>query len=225
MATGVSRADLASFVDRMRRKGEGASISRLQRVSTADLDALATLMDTSGPPLIKYRIGGWYSGEGGSISTLLLTEDQLVVGPILVEQFCVVEEIGVDVTTAGSEGNLYTALYADNGNGYPGALIHASAALTVTPGAFKSTAALDIELPPGLYWGGAVCNQVTTTVATVRSLIGNSPYVGETAGANDVAMAGYASPATVTGAPPATFSSTVAVVGAVPRLMFKIKNT
>lgn len=196
----------------------GVSTNRLMDLTTAQVATLGTLLKKGGPRA-RYRVGGFYGGEG-AIDTLLLTEDVLVVGPVLVEEFISVSEIGVDVTTAGTEGNLYTALYADRGDGYPGSLIHTSAALAVTTG-FKSTASLEVLLPPGLYWAGAVCNQVTTTVATVRSLINNSKYVGETAGANDVDCAGY-SMAAQTGAPPATFGSTVATVGEVPRVLLKV---
>lgn len=214
--------DLAGAVDIHWRGILGMDTSRLQRMASADVDGFITLAK-NGPAIARYRVGGFYSGEGGSVSTLLLTEDVLVVGPIPIYKFMVVEEIGIDVTTAGTEGDLYTALYADRGDGYPGKIVHKSAALTATPGAFKSTASLDIELPPGLYWGGVVHNQITTTAATVRSLVGNSHFIGETAGANDIAMAAYASPATVTGAPPDNFSSTVAVTAAAPRLMMKVK--
>jgi hypothetical protein len=218
MATG--KADLAALVRDYQAKTLGMSTSRLQDVATADLDALANLIK-KGPPLRKHRVGGFYGGDG-TYDTLLLTEDVMVLGPLVWEEFAVIEEIGVDVTTAGTEGDLYTALYADNG-GYPGELVHASAALTVTA-AFKSTASLDIELPPGLYWAGAVCNQVTTTVATVRSLINNSPYVGGAAGADDINKAGY-SFAGVTGAPAnASIAGSPTVVAEVPNILLKVKK-
>lgn len=216
----ASLSEVSPLIEQMLRKRVGISSGQLNDLSSAELDEIVAQLQV-GPPMTKYRVGGFYSGEG-TMGTLLLTEDVLVVGPILIEKYIVVEEIGVDVTTAGTEGDLYTALYRDRGDGYPGAAIHRSAALTVTQ-AFKSTASLDIELAPGLYWGGAVCNQVTTTVATVRSLASNSRFVGETAGANDVAMAGY-SEAAVTGVPSATFTSTPTVVGAVPRLLLKVKQ-
>lgn len=213
-------SEISPLIQEHFAKRVGISSTQLQGLSSAELDELVTQLKL-GPPMVRYRVGGFYGGEG-TMGTLLLTEDVLVVGPIVIEKYIKVEEIGVDVTTAGTEGNLYTALYRDRGDGYPGALLHASAALTVTQ-AFKSTASLDIELAPGLYWGGAVCNQVTTTVATVRSLANNSRFIGETAGANDVAMAGY-SEAAVTGSPSAVFTSTPTVVGAVPRLLLKVKQ-
>lgn len=212
----------AGLVNRMAQKAVGVDSARLQKFTAqADIDTITENLKL-GVPTSRYRVGGFYGGEG-TISTLLLTEDVMVLGPIMIESFMVVEEIGIDVTTAGTEGNLYTALYRDRGDGYPGALIHESAALAVTTG-FKSTASLAIPLTPGLYWGGALCNQVTTTVATVRSLQHNSKYVGETAGANDVAMTGY-SEASLTATPPDNFTATATVVGAVPRLLLKVKST
>lgn len=216
----ASISEISPLIQANIAKRLGISATQLTDLSSAELDEIVTQLKL-GPAMARYRVGGFYAGEG-AMSTLLLTEDVLVVGPILIEKYVVVEEIGLDVTTAGTEGDLYTALYRDRGDGYPGASLHISAAKTVTQ-AYKSTASLDVELAPGLYWGGAVCNQVTTTVATVRSLVHNSRFVGETAGANDVATAGY-SEAAVTGAPNATFTATPTVVGAVPRLQLKIKQ-
>lgn len=216
----ASISEISPLIQANIAKRAGITSTQLQDLSSAELDELVTQLKL-GPAMGRYRVGGFYGGEG-PISTLLLTEDVMVVGPILIEKYVVISEIGIDVTTAGTEGDLYTALYRDRGDGYPGALLHASAALTVTQ-AFKSTASLDVELAPGLYWGGAVCNQVTTTVATVRSIATSSRYVGETAGANDVNNAGY-SEASVTGAPSATFTATPTVVAAAPKLLLKIKQ-
>lgn len=215
-----SQSEVSALIEQNIRKRVGISSGDLEGLSSSELDTIIDMLK-SGPPMAKYRVGGFYGGEG-SIDTLLLTEDILVVGPIIIEKFIVVEEIGVDITTAATEGDFYTALYRDRGDGYPGASVHVSAALASTAG-FKSTASLDIELTPGLYWGGCVCNQVTTTVATVRSLINNSRYVGETAGANDVNSAAYTE-AAVTGAPGATFTSTATVAAEAPRLLMKVKH-
>jgi hypothetical protein len=212
----------AGLINRMSQRAVGVDSARLQKFTTqADIDTITENLKL-GTPVAKYRTGGYYGGAG-SIDTLTLTEDVMVLGPIMLESFMVVEEIGVDVTTAGTEGDLYVALYRDRGDGYPGAVIHESAALAVTTG-FKSTTGLAIPLTPGLYWAGALCNQVTTTVATVRSLINNSPYVGETAGANDVNAAGY-SEASLTATPPANFTATATVVAEVPRVLLKCKSS
>lgn len=215
-----SISEISPLIQQNIAKKVGISSADMEGLSSAELDAIITLLK-AGPAMGRYRVGGFYGGEG-HISTTLLTEDLLVVGPILVERFCVIEEIGIDVTTAASEGNLYTALYRDRGDCYPGGIIHKSAALGITT-TFKSTTSLDIELTPGLYWGGAVCNQVTTTVATVRSLICNSRFIGTVNGTDDVDMAAYAE-ASVTGAPNDTFTSTVTIAATAPRLLMKVKQ-
>lgn len=215
-----SVSEISPLIQELMRKAIGMSSADVNGLSSAELDTIITLLK-KGPARAKYRVGGFYGAEG-PIDTHLMTEDQLIVAPIVVDRFIVIEEIGVDVTTAGTEGDLYTALYADRGDAYPGAVIHKSAALAVTTG-FKSTASLDIELPPGLYWAGAVVNQVTTTVATLRSVLNSYRCVGLAAGADDTNSCGYAQ-ASVTGAPPDSFSATVAVVGEAPRILVKVKH-
>lgn len=217
----ADKADIAAAAAVHERKALGFSTSRMQTTPTADIDALVKNLKI-GPGKARHRTGLYYGPDGGAIGTQLLTNQVMNVGPLVWEEYAVIEEIGIDVTTAGTEGSLYTALYADRGDGYPGELIHASAALGVTAG-FKSTTGLEIELPPGLYWAGVALNGVVTTAATVRSLTGNSRFVGETAGANDVSLAGY-SQAAVTGAPPATFTDTVTPAAFAPRVMMKVKS-
>lgn len=214
----VAASEIAKLVEQSRRSNYPVSL-RSGDLSQTQIDQVATTLKSGGLNA-RYRVGGYYGGEG-SYDTLLLTEDQQVAGPILWEDFAIVEEIGVDVTTAGTEGNLYVAVYNDAG-GYPGALVHVSAALAVTVG-FKSTTGLSIAMAPGLYWASVVCNQVTTTVATVRSLVNNSRFVGETSGANDINKAAYAITG-ITGAPSGNFGATVAVVAEAPNVLFKIKS-
>lgn len=218
----ADKADIAAAAAIHERKSLGFSTSRMQATPTADIDALVKLLKI-GPGIARHRTGLYYGPDGGAIGTQLLTNQVMNVGPFVWDEYTLIEEIGIDVTTAGTEGSLYTVLYADRGDGYPGELIHASAALGVTTG-FKSTASLEIELPPGLYWAGVALNGVVTTAATVRSVTGNSRFVGETAGANDVLLAGY-SQASVTGAPPTTFTDTVTPAAFAPRVMMKVKSS
>lgn len=218
--TGAS--DIAGAVDEYDRKARGMTVGRLQKVQTADIPTMNNLVRI-GPPQPRYRVGGFYGAEG-PVGTLLLTSQQLVLSPLPIHQFITVDEIGVDVTTAGTEGSLYTAIYADRGDGYPGNLVHTSGVLTSTPGAYKTTAGLEIELPPGLYWGGVVVNGVITTAPTVRAIVTSSKYVGETAGANDINNAAYASTSTVAGAPPATFNFAPLVVAVAPKILLKVSN-
>jgi hypothetical protein len=217
----ASISEISPLIQANLARRAGITSTQLGDLSSAELDELVTQLKL-GPAMARYRVGGFYGGEG-PVSTLLLTNQVLVLGPILIEKYIVVDEIGIDVTTAGTEGSLYTALYRDRGDGYPGGLLYTSAALTSTPGAFKSTASLDVEMVPGLYWGGAVVNGVITTAPTVRSIATSSRFVAETAGANDINNAGY-SESGVTGAPNTTFTATAAVVAQAPKILMKIKQ-
>lgn len=217
----ADKSTAAGPVELLARNKLGVSVSRLQKLSTTDLDLAISALKANAPNT-RYRVGGYYGPGDGPVGTLLMTNQQMVLGPMMIESFFVTNEVGIDVTTAGTEGNLYVAIYLDNGSGYPGALYYTTPALTVTPGAFKSTAALAIPLTPGLYWVGCLVNGVVTTAPTIRTLATNSRFVGETAGANDINTAGYASPSTLSTTPPASFPSTVLVVAQAPRVMLGV---
>lgn len=212
--------EFATLLKLQERERQGVSVSRLMKYTTqADIDQIAATLATQDGPIGKFRSGLYY-GPDGAIGTLLLTNATEVSGPMVLDSFMECGEIGIDVTTAGTEGSLYTVLRRDRGDGYPGDIIHVSAALTSTPGAFKSTSGLKIPLVPGLYWVGVALHGVITTAATVRSLVNNSPYVGETAGANDVNTAAYQQTG-IAAQPSGAFSDTVATVAQAPRVMLK----
>ena len=140
------------------------------------------------------------------------------------DSYMVAEEIGVDTTTAGTEGNLYVVVYTDN-EGAPGNLVYTTPALSVLGTTFKSATGLNVPFVPGLYWVGCLINGVVTTAATVRSVANNSRYIGETAGGNDIAMSAYITAATLASTPPAIFPAISAVAAAAPRILFKCKST
>lgn len=217
----ASVKDFAGLLNRNAQKALGVDSSRLGKFTTqADIDAIASRLK-AGPPIGKVRTGLYYAPQG-NIDTLLLTNQVEVTGPLKLDSFAVIEEIGVEVSTAGTEGSLFTVLRQDRGDGYPGDIVHVSAALAVTTG-FKSTTALTIPLTPGLYWAGVALFGVVTTAATVRSVINNSPYVGHTAGASAANAAGYTQSGIVA-APSGAFSDTAANAAEAPFVKLKIKS-
>lgn len=217
----ANNKEFASLIRQHERKRLGVSAGRLQKyTSQVDIDQIAATLAAQDGPVGKYRPGLYY-GPDGAIGTLLMTNQTEVTGPMMLESFMEVGEIGIDVTTAGTEGSLYTVVRRDRGDGFPGDIVHISAALTVTPGAFKSTSGLKLPLVPGLYWVGCAVFGVVTTAPTIRSLANNSPYVGETAGANDINTAAYQTTGVVA-APSGNFNDTTfTVVAAAPRVMLK----
>lgn len=217
----ADKREFAALLREHARKRLGTDAARLGKLtSQSDIDNVAKWLKT-GPAMARYRAGLYYTGEG-TIDTHLTVNQNEFTGPVVIDSFMIVDEIGIEISVAGTEGNFYTVLRADRGDGYPGEIVHVSAALTVTA-AFKSTTGLSIPLPPGLYWAGVAVNGVVTTAPTVRSLVINSPYVGHTAGASSANAAGY-SQTGVTGAPSGAFSDIAANIVEAPMVKLKCKS-
>lgn len=214
-------SEVSAYIQEAARKRIGISSADLSGFSSTDLDDVIARMKP-GPARAKYKVGGYYGVEG-PISTLLMTDDQMVLAPFVVDRLITVEEVGVDVTTAGSGGNLYTAIYNDRGDCYPGDLIHKSAALAVTA-AFQSTTGLTLRFPPGIYWVGTHNSGAVTTPVTVRCVATSFRFMPLAAGADDTDAAAFAQAVTADSVPPSTFTTTVTVVGKAPRVLFKVKQ-
>jgi hypothetical protein len=214
-------SEVSAYIQERLRKLVGISSAELNGMTSTDLDDIITRLKP-GPARAKYKVGGYYGVEG-PISTLLMTDDTMALAPLVIEKFVVVEEVGVDVTTTGSGGSLYTAIYNDRGDCYPGALIHKSAALAVTA-AFQSTTGLTLKLPPGLYWVGTHNSGAVVTPVTVRCVATSFRCMPLAAGADDTDAAAFTQAVTADSVPPDTFTSTVTVAGKAPRVVLKIKQ-
>ena len=93
-------------------------------------------------------------------------------------------KIGAEVTAAGDSGSvLRIGIYADDGTGYPGALV-LDAGTIAGDAIAVAEIATSFTLTPGLYWVGAVVQGVTTTQPTVRTIAmdlgGEMPLTGGT---------------------------------------------
>lgn len=215
----ADKTTIATQVELYARNKLGVSVSRLQRLSDADRDKVVTEFKAN-VNNSRYRVGNFYGPEG-PLGTFLTVNQQMNVGPIQIDTFFVASDIGVEVTTAGTEGNLYIVVYNDRGDGYPGTLQYTTAAQVVTGTSFRGGSTLTEPFVPGLYWIGVLVNGVVTTAPTVRAVTQNSKYVGQTAGAGSTANAGYAATG-LSSTPPTVFPSTVTVAASAPRVMFGI---
>lgn len=135
-----------------------------------------------------------------------------------------IDRIGSDISSAGSAGALLRlGIYADNGQGYPGALVLDAGTVDGTS-ATVSELTVSQVLPLGLYWVGAVVQGAPSTQPTVRVL--QSPLafplsrVGSSAPTAALAVVGY-SQTSVTGALPSTFTTTIAPTTVAPRLFVR----
>jgi hypothetical protein len=156
----------------------------------------------------------WYPQEttvGGT--PLLTTANQATAIPLIVGVAHTFTEIGVNCTTAGTGGNLRFGLYADNGSGYPGALIRDYGTVAAT-----STGALTVTasntLAPGLYWlvevpqGGTIMPTLNCLGSTNGMI--NFLFFGGAAAGTAASQVGYVL-GSVSGALPNPFTAGAAI--------------
>lgn len=167
------------------------------------------------------------SQSNGSSSSVLAV-GTLRLTPFYVPHATTVSKIGAEVTVVGEAGSkVRLGIYSDTGKGYPGALLVDAGTIN---GDSATVQEITLEtaqaLAPGLYWVGGAVQVVTTTQPTVRTVnVGASipTYVslGTSIPTAGLVTYGFAQ-ASVTGALPATFSTTVTVSTIVPRVFVKI---
>lgn len=164
----------------------------------------AKLSMAAAPP--RYKTGAYYTppgprGTGAPALNVLSTV------PFWVGRAQNFDRIGAEVTTAGAAGaTLRLGIYADDGNGLPGALVVDAGTITSdSTGAKELT--ISQSLAAGWYHLAALVN---TATATFRVITGNNYPVGAGSLASATASGGQAGHYTagVTGALPASFTLT-----------------
>ena len=126
-------------------------------------------------PLAPSRFYGLPAGS--TPGTLLTVTGTLYAYPYYVSGPTTIKTIGIDTTTGQTGGAAFLGLYADNGAGYPGALVSATAnsvALIATSGAAVQnfTPTGGVLLQSGWYWLATIFTASGTfpTVADVSAL-------------------------------------------------------
>jgi hypothetical protein len=145
------------------------------------------------------------------------------VAPWLVQRPVSIARLGAEITSAGEAGSkLRIVLYADNGSGYPGALVVDAGQIA---GDSATVQELTVSAAPtfGLYWVGGIVQSVTTTQPTVRICSSWTPAVAVGAGTTlGTITAGGAviclSTTGITAAAPSTFPAGAAGSGNMPRI-------
>jgi hypothetical protein len=129
--------------------------------------------DVSGYRSKGSTLNQWYTSPntGTALTTGAGTVNVLRTIPFIVSKVMTIDQMEINVTTAGAggTGNARVGIYADNGNNYPGALVvDAGAASTTSTGVKAFTAGMPVTLDPGLYWLAYVHDNATTA-PTVRA--------------------------------------------------------
>lgn len=126
------------------------------------------------------------------------------------------DRIGVEVTTNAASNVYRLGIRYDSGSGYPGSLLlDAGTVDASTTGAKEIT--ISQVLTPGLWW--LTCTLQGGTGAAVRGRPGPDPYIAQ----GSILNANYGSytQGSVTGALPASFSSTLVPSGSAPKVYLR----
>jgi hypothetical protein len=144
--------------------------------------------------------------------------------PWIVNQSMTVSRLAAEITAVGDVGSkLRLCIYADNGYGYPGALV-LDAGQIAGDSATTQELTTSAALTPGVYWIGGVVQSVTTTQPTVRTITNWAPPIPigvSSLPAANITATGY-SITGITGALPTTYPAGAAIITAVPRPIIKV---
>lgn len=171
---------------------------------------------------------GWYffHASPGSAATGTFASGVFRVSAFVVSTAMTLDRIGVEVATIGDAGSLLRlGIYADNGNAAPGSKL-LDAGTVAGDSATTQTITISQALTPGVYWMGAVGQNVTTTAPTLR-IVGSTwvppvpmaPSTTSLPSAN-ATLNGYVQTG-VTGALPSTFTVN-SVTTSSPRMVLRV---
>jgi hypothetical protein len=226
----IARARITGAVDQPYRVVSGATVGETLVAGTTTtaqikLAAMASPI-TTGQALQTFLKAGTYNYT--LPTTGVTTNNSLGIGtlratPWFVSRAVTVSRIGAEITVAGDAGSvLRLGLYADDGTGYPGALVSGSEATIPSDVVGPAEATISATIQPGVYWAVGVVQGVTTTQPAVRVPANVMVSIGRTT----MPTAGNAeicyTQANVTGALPATFTTAVATAGQAPRIFVKV---
>ena len=123
----------------------------------------------------------WYltpSSGAGASGTSAYQANWLYAAPFIISKVTTIDQLGINVTTAGSASTPRVGIYADDGNSYPGALVvDAGTQSGATTGAKVYTTNLPVTLDPGLYWLVYITNATAPTIRSISASFVN-PVMG-----------------------------------------------
>lgn len=221
--------------------GDAAWVSALLAANNlSDLASPASARANLGlalTPAFTAKSGAYIQGQL-SVTTATLSNTLLRLCVFPVTQPITIAQMGIEFTAAGDAGSFYhPAIYADDGSGFPGALVldaptistgtgnAGTVATNGVPGVYLGTPGSPPTLQPGLYWVGGALQSAPVTQPTFRTAAFASQFPGgNNALPGTGAFSGGFSQASVSGAMPANFNlfSVAGVVATFARIIFKL---
>ncbi len=122
----------------------------------------------------RVTTGGWYQAMFGDPSTQQLTTSRMILAPFEARSGTI-DVVAVEVSTLGASSTVRLGVYADNGNGRPGALVADYGTVATTSTGVKTIDVNTTVIPGRTYWF-AIASQ-GGTAATLKTLYANP--VGE----------------------------------------------
>ena len=214
--------------------GQGNIAPALNRASSAidvlhlwTLDGVTFYAERPGNLLVPYGLPGsiflagqWYPQIASTGTALQVTASTAYAIPFPVGTTHTFAGIGSYITSGGSGGTpqLRFGIYADNGAGYPGALVTDGGATSATGTGSVSTAPTP-TLTPGLYWLVVAAQGASTqpTLQTIQAGPAAAPFAifgAAAAGAGSTVCGYYV--AGVAGALPSTFPGSATMLNQAP---------
>jgi hypothetical protein len=183
----------------------------------------------SATPILDFtnKSGAYVEGETSVNTSATLGVSLLRAAPFPLSKPVVVTAIGAEYTVIGDVGSVFRmGIYADDGTGYPGALLVDAGSFPTdgVPGVVMNALAVPISLPSGIVWLAGAVQNVTTTQPTMRTgfarLFGAASLTPPAAGAISI---GYAQ-SSISGALPATFQPIAAssLAGTAARIILRL---
>lgn len=159
----------------------------------------------------------WYTAPvtGTALTVGTPVANTMYALPFVVAKTTTIDQMAINVTTAGAASTPRVGIYADNGNMYPGALIvDAGTQAAGTTGIKTYVTGLPVTLDPGLYWLVYLTNATAPAIRTfaVASLL---PVLGFSSALGTAPNLGW-SVAFTFAALPATFTAGGAGITALP---------
>lgn len=152
--------------------------------------AVWNFLGGSGLPGLPWVTGRFYGLPGGVTPVSFLTvASTLYAYPILVPKAATLAALQASVITGQTGGLVELGLYADNGSGYPGALVAGTDTgdLDGTGTAVVGPTNLAVALSPGWYWAAIQAKATSTMPSVAGSTVSYGTELGKLIGFDSAA--------------------------------------